>query len=138
MYTVQPQQLSAEESHRQEDTRHHEHQTQRYYDEGLGIKSLSRSSSMPNPSNSSILAIPKPTRFNAKGPSKNKFNSGTKTNSTAPSNNIFIAVFGSTGTGKSSFISKLTGKDVKIGHGLQSCKFFSKHNTCPFRTDKFP
>ena len=40
----------------------------------------------------------------------------------APSNDIVIAVFGQTGTGKSSFISKLTGKDLQIGHGLQSCK----------------
>ena len=38
------------------------------------------------------------------------------------SRDIVIAVFGLTGTGKSSFISKLTGKEVKIGHSLQSCK----------------
>ncbi|KAK2794373.1 hypothetical protein FQN52_008732 [Onygenales sp. PD_12] len=37
------------------------------------------------------------------------------------SNNIIIAVFGQTGSGKSSFISKLTGLPVEIGHGLQSC-----------------
>ena len=34
---------------------------------------------------------------------------------------IVIAVFGMTGTGKSTFISKLTGQNVEIGHGLQSC-----------------
>ncbi|KAF9450905.1 hypothetical protein P691DRAFT_424967 [Macrolepiota fuliginosa MF-IS2] len=32
-----------------------------------------------------------------------------------------IALMGSTGTGKSSFISKAVGRDVGIGHGLQSC-----------------
>ena len=35
---------------------------------------------------------------------------------------IVIAVFGMTGTGKSSFIETLTGQDVGIGHGLHSCK----------------
>lgn len=39
-----------------------------------------------------------------------------------PQKDILIALFGVTGTGKSSFISKLTGQDVKIGHGLNSCK----------------
>ena len=34
---------------------------------------------------------------------------------------IVIAVFGLTGTGKSSFISKLTGQELKIGHDLRSC-----------------
>jgi len=38
------------------------------------------------------------------------------------SDKIVVAVFGLTGTGKSTFISKLTGRDVKIGHGLQSCE----------------
>jgi hypothetical protein len=37
--------------------------------------------------------------------------------------NIVIAIFGLTGTGKSNFISKLTGKDVKVGHSLQSCEW---------------
>jgi hypothetical protein len=32
-----------------------------------------------------------------------------------------IAVFGMTGTGKSTFVSKMTGQSVKVGHGLQSC-----------------
>jgi hypothetical protein len=35
---------------------------------------------------------------------------------------IIIAVFGKTGTGKSSFIKGVTGKDLKIGHGLESCQ----------------
>ena len=34
---------------------------------------------------------------------------------------IVIAVFGLTGTGKSSFISKLTGEELEIGHDLKSC-----------------
>jgi len=35
-------------------------------------------------------------------------------------NHIVIAVCGVTGTGKSTFISKVSGKEVAIGHGLQS------------------
>jgi len=38
------------------------------------------------------------------------------------SNPIIIAVFGKTGTGKSSFIKGVTGQDLKIGHGLESCQ----------------
>ncbi|KFX88791.1 hypothetical protein V490_07401 [Pseudogymnoascus sp. VKM F-3557] len=34
---------------------------------------------------------------------------------------IVIAVFGKTGTGKTSFIKAVTGKDLKVGHGLTSC-----------------
>ncbi|KAM0256388.1 hypothetical protein ACHAQJ_005039 [Trichoderma viride] len=34
---------------------------------------------------------------------------------------VYIAVMGVTGAGKSSFISMCTGKDVKIGHELKSC-----------------
>lgn len=33
-----------------------------------------------------------------------------------------IAVMGPTGSGKSTFISKLAGSAVKIGHNLKSCK----------------
>ncbi|KAG7288270.1 hypothetical protein NEMBOFW57_007801 [Staphylotrichum longicolle] len=36
-------------------------------------------------------------------------------------NDVFIAVMGVTGSGKSSFISLCSGKSVKIGHDLQSC-----------------
>ncbi|KAI1778598.1 P-loop containing nucleoside triphosphate hydrolase protein [Hypoxylon cercidicola] len=40
----------------------------------------------------------------------------------AKSNSVFIAVMGMTGSGKSSFISAVTGRDdVKIGHELSSC-----------------
>ena len=34
---------------------------------------------------------------------------------------VYIAVMGVTGAGKSSFISTCTGKPVKIGHDLKSC-----------------
>lgn len=39
-----------------------------------------------------------------------------------------IAVMGPTGTGKSTFISKLAGQEMKIGHNLTSCKKHSKHH----------
>jgi hypothetical protein len=45
-----------------------------------------------------------------------------RTDSPTASNKIVVAIFGLTGTGKSSFISKLTGREVKIGHGLESCE----------------
>jgi len=35
---------------------------------------------------------------------------------------IVIAVFGQTGTGKTSFVKAVTGKDLQIGHSLTSCE----------------
>jgi len=35
---------------------------------------------------------------------------------------VFIAIMGVTGAGKSTFISKCTEKEVRIGHNLQACK----------------
>ncbi|MCJ1435575.1 hypothetical protein MMC27_004949 [Xylographa pallens] len=66
---------------------------------------------------------PKPIKFSTKHSSKDSSKARKETkNSEGPSaNDIVIAVFGLTGAGKSSFISKLTGKDLRIGHGLQSC-----------------
>ncbi|KAI2624905.1 P-loop containing nucleoside triphosphate hydrolase protein [Hypoxylon sp. NC1633] len=44
------------------------------------------------------------------------------TNGSQPqSSDVYIAVMGVTGSGKSTFISKCTDQDVKIGHDLQSC-----------------
>jgi excinuclease UvrABC ATPase subunit len=34
---------------------------------------------------------------------------------------VFIAVMGVTGAGKSTFISLCSGREVKIGHNLQGC-----------------
>ncbi|KAL9615846.1 MAG: hypothetical protein Q9204_008653 [Flavoplaca sp. TL-2023a] len=39
-----------------------------------------------------------------------------------------IAVMGPTGTGKSTFISKLAAREMKIGHHLHSCKKHSQHH----------
>jgi flagellar biosynthesis GTPase FlhF len=36
---------------------------------------------------------------------------------------VLIAVFGTTGTGKSTLIQKLSGKKLNIGHNLKSCGF---------------
>ncbi len=36
-----------------------------------------------------------------------------------------IAVMGPTGVGKSTFISKLAGREMNIGHNLSSCKLVS-------------
>jgi len=35
---------------------------------------------------------------------------------------VYIAVMGMTGAGKSSFIATCSGKSVKIGHNLKSCR----------------
>ena len=35
---------------------------------------------------------------------------------------IFVAVMGMTGAGKSTFISLCTGEEVVVGHDLQACK----------------
>ena len=42
-------------------------------------------------------------------------------------NDIYIAVMGATGAGKSTFISKCTEKPVAIGGSLESCKIHSLH-----------
>jgi ABC-type hemin transport system ATPase subunit len=40
----------------------------------------------------------------------------------SPSNDLLIAVLGVTGAGKTTFISKATGRsDMEIGHSLASC-----------------
>lgn len=39
-----------------------------------------------------------------------------------PPNAVFLLVMGMTGSGKSSFVSSCTGRDVVVGHGLQSCE----------------
>ncbi|MCJ1429209.1 hypothetical protein MMC29_007122, partial [Sticta canariensis] len=70
---------------------------------------------------SSLSETGKSTKKSIKNSSSPKLRKGSKTTATSSSNDIVIAVFGLTGSGKSNFISKLTGKDVKIGHGLQSC-----------------
>lgn len=44
---------------------------------------------------------------------------------------IVIAVFGQTGTGKTSLIKAVTGEDLEIGHSLTSCKF-SHCSSVPF------
>ena len=36
---------------------------------------------------------------------------------------VYVAVMGITGAGKSTFIETLTGKKINIGHGLFSCKY---------------
>ena len=108
-------------SSRQEEIQHG-HQNHVTHDNGLNIKGLNCPSSMPSSRSFSNLEVMKAPKTNVKGPSKNKSNSSSKASPTIFSNNIVIAVFGLTGTGKSSFISTLTGQDVKIGHGLHSCK----------------
>ena len=41
-------------------------------------------------------------------------------------NNRFILVMGMAGAGKSSFISKCSGKPIAVGYGLYSCMFSAK------------
>ena len=43
----------------------------------------------------------------------------------AEPNPIIIAVFGKTGTGKTSFIQSVTGMEMRVGHGLESCEEIS-------------
>ena len=51
-------------------------------------------------------------------------------------NEILIAVFGMTGTGKTTFIEKVSGQKLNVGHNLRSCtspacSFLSKHTLTP-------
>lgn len=48
---------------------------------------------------------------------------GTSLPSVPPHRPAMIAVMGPTGTGKSTFISKLAGRDMNIGHSLSSCMY---------------
>lgn len=53
-----------------------------------------------------------------------------------PNNEILIAVFGMTGTGKTTFIEKVSGQRLNVGHNLRSCtspscSFHSKHTLTP-------
>lgn len=45
-----------------------------------------------------------------------------------PSSSIVIAVCGMTGTGKSTFIGKVTKKSIEVGHGLRSRKTYALMN----------
>lgn len=62
----------------------------------------SRRNSARNPTQNTTLRAPNP--------------------SSTPSESV-IAVFGMTGTGKTSFINRLTGSELKVGHNLQSSQF---------------
>ncbi len=53
-----------------------------------------------------------PSRKSSKGPQQD-----------AHSKTARIAVFGKTGTGKTSFIKSVTGADIKVGHELESSEF---------------
>ena len=84
---------------------------------------LKRPSITPNRDDTSSLSeTGKSTKKSGPNSSNSKLRKGSKSSATSSSNDIVIAVFGLTGSGKSNFISKLTGKDVAIGHGLQSCE----------------
>ena len=50
-----------------------------------------------------------------------RFSAFTGVNKPDPLDRFFL-VMGMTGSGKSTFISRCSGKDVHIGHGLYSCK----------------
>ena len=41
---------------------------------------------------------------------------------TLKENDILIGVMGMTGVGKTSFVKQMTGLDLTVGHGLDSCK----------------
>jgi hypothetical protein len=51
----------------------------------------------------------------------------------SPNDEILIAVFGMTGTGKTTFIEKVSGQKLKIGHNLRSCAY-----PCSFRIPSSP
>jgi hypothetical protein len=85
-------------------------------------KTLISTSAVPEPVSPSITGSDKATKTSTKDLVKPIARKKSKPGVTTTSNKIVVAVFGLTGTGKSSFISRLTGQDVKIGHGLQSCE----------------
>ena len=78
---------------------------------------------LPTPQRGGLsVSEPDKNMATVKESSSPKSRKGSKTSISPSTNDIVIAIFGLTGSGKSSFISKLTGKEVKIGHGLQSCE----------------
>lgn len=95
---------------------------------GVDTKVSDRSSATPKRGDTSVFETSKSSKTLVKDSSSLKLRKVSKVATSSSSNDIVIAVFGMTGSGKSSFISKLTEKDVKIGHGLHSCKqIFSIH-----------
>jgi ABC-type ATPase with predicted acetyltransferase domain len=53
---------------------------------------------------------------------------------------VFIAVSGQSGTGKTTFINEVTGKGLKVGHSLESCMwpYLGNSTTCRSTIRTFP
>lgn len=85
-------------------------------------ETLVGTSAVPEPVSFSNAGPGKPTKTITRDPAKPNVRKKSRTGVTTASDKIVVAVFGLTGTGKSNFIRKLTGQDVEIGHGLQSCE----------------
>jgi hypothetical protein len=91
-------------------------------DEKNHPEALVHTSAVPEPASSSNTGSGKTMKTSTKDSTKPDAWKRPRTDSPTASNKIVVAIFGLTGTGKSSFISKLTGREVKIGHGLESCE----------------
>jgi hypothetical protein len=66
-------------------------------------------------------ACPLPYPENYPVQSSSEFMVGGRTNISSPNDEILIAVFGMTGTGKTTFIEKVSGQKLNVGHNLHSC-----------------
>lgn len=82
-----------------------------------------RNAPRPTTQNRRAATFPVPTKstpgYDFSGDS---FDGGNNSTTEDPKKPIVIAVFGRTGTGKSSLIKSVSGQDVNVGHGLTSCK----------------
>lgn len=72
----------------------------------------------PPPRPPTEIFIPRPTHV----PRSRTEDTGMSTDVVEENKPIVIAVFGQTGTGKTSFIKAATGEDLQIGHSLTSCE----------------
>jgi hypothetical protein len=71
--------------------------------------------------------LPAEVHYDTEAKSKNDIKNGIVTDQVGEDNKnkrpIIVAVFGQTGVGKTSFIKAVSGKDVRVGHDLNSCEF---------------
>jgi hypothetical protein len=69
----------------------------------------------------STTSLPLPRNYPVQPPLLDQTGLGGNNPPNSPNGEILIAVFGMTGTGKTTFIEKVSGQKLQVGHNLRSC-----------------
>jgi hypothetical protein len=69
----------------------------------------------------STASLPLPGNYPVQPPSSDQAILRADNYPESPNDEILIAVFGMTGTGKTTFIEKVSGQKLHVGHSLRSC-----------------